>query len=120
MKACKGVPLALTVVGKSLCGQPAAIWQHRAAEISKGGQIFESNTHLHNCLKRSLEVLDDKGIVKECYMDLGSFPEGQWIPATALIDMWAELYELDEDGMDSIAKLHELDNLNLVTLEVRR
>ncbi|CAK7339418.1 unnamed protein product [Dovyalis caffra] len=115
VKACCGVPLALTVIGRSLCGQPAATWQNRAMELSKGDPIFESNPDLHNYVQKSLEVLDDKVGVKECYMDLG-----QRIPANALIDMWVELYGLDDEGIDSIARLHELDTLNLVDLEVPR
>jgi len=51
-------------------------------------------------------------------MDLGSFPEDQRIPATTLIDMWAELYNLDED--DAIANLHELSDRNLIEVVVTR
>ncbi|CAK7339412.1 unnamed protein product [Dovyalis caffra] len=120
VKACKGNPLALTVVGRSLCGQPAVVWQNTVMELSKGGSIVESNATLRDCLQQSLEVLDNKVNVKECYMDLVSFPEGQWIPATALIDMWVELYDPDEDGVNSVAMLHHLDALNLVNHEVGR
>ncbi|KAJ6733054.1 PLANT BROAD-SPECTRUM MILDEW RESISTANCE PROTEIN RPW8 [Salix koriyanagi] len=82
VEACKGNPLALTVVGRSF-----------------------------------LEVLDNNVKVKECYMDLISFPEGHWIPATALIDMWVELRDLDESGVDSVARLHDLDALSLVNYD---
>ena len=53
-------------------------------------------------------------------MDLGSFPEDQRIPAAALIDMWAELYKLDEDGIHAIANLQELDIRNLASLVMAR
>ena len=53
-------------------------------------------------------------------MDLGSFPEDQRIPAAALIDMWAELYELDEDGIQAIANLQELTIRNLASLVMAR
>ncbi len=49
-------------------------------------------------------------------MDLGSFPEDQRIPVPALIDMWAELYEPDEDCINAIANLHELTTRNLANL----
>ena len=51
-------------------------------------------------------------------MDLGSFPEDQKIPAAAFIDMWAELYELDE--VQAIASLLELTNRNLASLVMSR
>ena len=54
--------------------------------------------------------------MKECFMDLGSFPEGQRIAVPALIDMWTELHELDEHGNDAIDNLHELTTRNLATL----
>lgn len=120
MKACKGNPLALTVVGRSLCGQLAVGWENTVLELSKGGSIVELNTALRNCLHQSLEVLDNNVKVKDCYMDLVSFPEGQWIPATALIDMWVELHDHDENGVASVARLHDLDALNLVNHEVGR
>ncbi|KAL4644912.1 hypothetical protein ACB092_02G198200 [Castanea dentata] len=43
-----------------------------------------------------------------------------WIPAAAFIDMWAELYELDEDGIQAIANLQELTNRNLASLVMSR
>ncbi|XP_065621749.1 probable disease resistance protein At4g33300 [Quercus suber] len=49
-------------------------------------------------------------------MDLASFPEGQRVTVPSLIDMWAELDELDEHGNDAIDNLHELTTRNLATL----
>ncbi|KAL6206258.1 hypothetical protein ACLB2K_023506 [Fragaria x ananassa] len=48
------------------------------------------------------------------YRDLGSFPEDKKIPVGDLIDMWAELYDLDDDIV--FAYVHELCNRNLATL----
>lgn len=81
---------------------------------SKAGAFFESNNDLFTCLKSSLDALDNK--LKECYIDLGAFPEGQLIPASAIIDMWEELYEMNGDGLNSISNLHELSSLNLIDL----
>ena len=53
-------------------------------------------------------------------MDLGSFREDQRIPVLALIDVWQELYKHDEDGIDSIAILHELTSRNLANLVMTR
>ncbi|XP_031275561.1 probable disease resistance protein At5g66890 [Pistacia vera] len=117
VRACKGSPLALTVVGRSLCGQPEEVWQIRVKEWTQDATIFYSNTDLLVPLQSSLDALDNK--IKECYMDLGSFPEDQRIPVTALIDMWMELYKLVE-GRYAIANLNDLSNRNLVNLVVTR
>nr|TKS13596.1 hypothetical protein D5086_0000050900 [Populus alba] len=111
---CKGFPLALSVVGRSLRQQRPEIWRNKVKQWSKAGAFFESNNDLFTCLKSSLDALDNK--LKECYIDLGAFPEGQLIPATAIIDMWEELYEMNGDGLNSISNLHELSSLNLIDL----
>ena len=53
-------------------------------------------------------------------MDLGSFYAEQRISAAILIDMWEELYELDEDGIQAIANLQELTNRNLASFVMSR
>ncbi|KAL5557102.1 hypothetical protein UlMin_039338 [Ulmus minor] len=101
VKHCKGYPLALKVIGTSLCGKPQQIWQRKLKNLSNSSSILIED-ELLRCLKSSLDEMDEetddeKGLLKECFLDLGSFPKGQQIPATALIDMWTELYELEED-----------------------
>ena len=88
---------------------------------SDGQFFFNSDTgKLLDHLQKSLEFPKDKFTIKECFMDLGSFPEDQRIPIAALIDMWAELYELDEGGIHAIANLHELTTRNLASLVMSR
>ncbi|KAJ6378634.1 hypothetical protein OIU78_028791 [Salix suchowensis] len=118
VKGCKGFPLALKVVGRSLCGEPEEIWKTREMEMSKVGSIFE-HTDLLNSLQKSLDTLDSKVILKECFIDLCSFPDDQRIPVNALVDMWMELYNLDEEAY-AVAKLQELCNRNLADLVVTR
>ncbi|KAJ9669988.1 hypothetical protein PVL29_026512 [Vitis rotundifolia] len=121
VRRCKGFPLALKVVGRSLHGQPVEIWRSTLRKVSKGESFVNSEDELRNCLQSSLDALDDKDIMlKECFMDLGSFPEDQKTPATALIDMWAELHKLDKDGIDAISNLHKLCSRNLLNLVVTR
>ncbi|XVF59487.1 hypothetical protein PTKIN_Ptkin07bG0279800 [Pterospermum kingtungense] len=43
VKSCEGLPLGLEVVGRSLCGQPVAIWKNRANQLSKRPSTFDSN-----------------------------------------------------------------------------
>nr|XP_004288071.2 PREDICTED: uncharacterized protein LOC101305792 isoform X2 [Fragaria vesca subsp. vesca] len=105
---CKGLPLAITVIGRSLCGQPIETWQKRIVEYGRGSSISDSEPEMVVCLQRSWDALNrEKNIIKECFVDLASFPEGQIIPAAALIDMWTELYGIEEE-FQSIANLHKL------------
>lgn len=120
LKFCGGLPLAIKVIGRSLCGQSAEVWRSKAMKWSTGHSILGSNSDLLKCLEKSLDFLDDELIIKECFMDLGSFPEGQRIHVATLIDMWTELYELDEDGIHAIANLYEISARNLASLFVTR
>uniref|UniRef100_A0A7N2M066 RPW8 domain-containing protein n=1 Tax=Quercus lobata TaxID=97700 RepID=A0A7N2M066_QUELO len=120
VKGCAGFPLVLKVIGGSLCRQKAEVWHSRLMNWSDGQFFFNSETELLDNLQNSLEFPDDKVIFKNCFMDLGLFPEDQRIPAAVFIDMWAELYELDEDGNQAIANLQELSNRNLASLVMSR
>ncbi|KAK9924479.1 hypothetical protein M0R45_032845 [Rubus argutus] len=116
---CKGFPLAITVVGRSLCGKPVEIWQKRVIEWSKGYLFLDSETDLLLSLQSSLDALDkENAIIKECFLDLGSFREDARISVNALIDMWAELYDLEETVC--IANLYELNSRSLANLVDRR
>ena len=118
VKYCRGFPLVISVVGKSLCRKSAAEWRKRLRECSKAVSILSDYDKILDCLQSSVEALNDNVAAKECFMDLGSFPEDQRIPATTLIDMWAELYNLDDD--DAIANLHNLSEMNLIEILVTR
>ncbi|CAN6698415.1 unnamed protein product [Malus baccata var. baccata] len=120
IKCCKGCPLAIALVGRSLRSQPIEIWQKRVLEWCEGSSILDSDKDLLACLQSSLDALDkEKTIIKECFLDLGSFPEDQRIAAAVLIDMWAELYGLDKEIL-TIANLHELTTRSLANLVVTR
>ncbi|XP_071735148.1 probable disease resistance protein At5g66900 [Rutidosis leptorrhynchoides] len=121
VKVCKGLPLALKVIGASLCGQPALKWQTTLKRWSDGQSVFESNEDLLLRLQTSIDALDELPIVKKCFLDLGSFPEDDQITGTTLMDMWVELYNLDNEGMYASENLLELSSRNLVNLvPVRR
>ncbi|KAA8531755.1 hypothetical protein F0562_006528 [Nyssa sinensis] len=124
VRGCGGFPLALAVVGQSLRRQPEVIWRRTLKQWSEGRSILDSSNDLLIRLQTSLDALDEraesKNFLKECYLDLGLFPEDERIPVTALMDMWVELYNLDENGIDALANLHELSTRNLANLVFTR
>ena len=120
VRSCKGLPLAIKVIARSLCQQPQETWQKMVKVWSQGHSILDSNSNLLNFLQGSLSVLEGEPIIMECFKDLGLFPEDQRIPATALIDMWAELYKLDDDGKEAMNIINKLVSLNLANLLVTR
>lgn len=116
VKVCNRLPLALTVVGASLCGQPEVIWRCTLKKWSEGQSILKSHKQLLLCLQTSIDALDDLNEnVKECFLDLGMFPEDDQIAGMALMDMWMELYKLD-DNMDASINLLHLSSRNLINL----
>ncbi|XP_057973348.1 probable disease resistance protein At4g33300 [Malania oleifera] len=110
---CKGLPLALKVIGASLRDQPEMFWASAKARLARSEPICES--HEVKLLERmaiSVDYLPKK--VRECFLDLGAFPEDKKIPLDVLINMWVELHDLDEE--EAFAILVELSDKNLLTL----
>ncbi|KAG5098059.1 hypothetical protein JHK82_047913 [Glycine max] len=119
VRHCKGLPLAIKVIGRSLSNQPYELWQKMVEKLSQGHSILDSNTKLVASLKKISDVLEDNSIIKECFIDLALFPENQKIPVAALVDMWVELYGLDNDGI-VMANVNKLASMNLANvLETR-
>ncbi|KAK7406591.1 hypothetical protein VNO78_08219 [Psophocarpus tetragonolobus] len=117
VRGCKGSPLALKVTAGSLCQQPFEMWQNMKERL-QNKSILEprSNNDLLCRLQQSLDMLEDP----RCFMDLGLFPEDQRIPVAALIDMWTELYNLNEDGSRAMSIVHDLMTRNLINVIVTR
>ncbi|KAG8049109.1 hypothetical protein GUJ93_ZPchr0009g2468 [Zizania palustris] len=110
---CRGLPLALKVIGASLRGLPPKIWLSAKNRLSRGEAI--SDSHEIKLLERmatSIECLSGK--VRECFLDLGCFPEDKKIPLDVLINIWMEIHDIDEP--EAFAILVELSNKNLLTL----
>ncbi|XP_058784343.1 probable disease resistance protein At5g66900 [Vicia villosa] len=115
VRACKGSPLALQVIAGSLCQQPFEKWKNMK-EFLQSQSILEFNITTINLLcflQQSLDILEDIN-QKECFMDMGFFPEDQRIPVTVLIDMWAE------DGIKAMAIVHDLITRNLINVIATR
>ncbi|VAI13604.1 unnamed protein product [Triticum turgidum subsp. durum] len=110
---CRGLPLALKVIGASLRDQPPMIWLSAKNRLSRGESISDSHeTKLLERMAASVECLSGK--VRECFLDLGCFPEDKKIPLDVLINIWMEIHDLDKP--DAFAILMELSNKNLLTL----
>ncbi|KAM0000746.1 putative powdery mildew resistance protein, RPW8 [Helianthus debilis subsp. tardiflorus] len=116
VKCCKGFPLALTVIGASLRGQGVLKWRTTLQKWSEGQSIFDSNSQILLSLRASVDALEDLPIARDCFLDLGAFPEDEKISASALMDMWVELYNLDKEGMYTSEYLLELSSRNLLNL----
>ncbi|KAJ1422492.1 hypothetical protein SESBI_12985 [Sesbania bispinosa] len=117
VRNCKGLPLSIKVIGTSLSCRTYGLWQKLAKELSQGHSILDSNTELLTHLQKLFDVLEDNSsVIKECFMDLALFPEDQRTPATILIDMWAELYGLDDHDMDGMSIINKLDSMNLANV----
>ncbi|XP_029130410.1 probable disease resistance protein At5g66900 isoform X2 [Cajanus cajan] len=120
VRYCRGLPLAIKVIGRSLRHRSIELWQKTVDELSHGHSILDSSTELLTCLEKILDVLEDNPNVKECFMDLGLFPEDQRIPLPVLIDIWAELYGLDDNGIEAMEIIKKLDSMNLANVLVVR
>ncbi|XP_076929812.1 putative disease resistance protein At5g66900 [Bidens hawaiensis] len=116
VKICKGFPLALTVIGASLRDQSELKWKTTLQICSEGQSIFDLNNPLLLSLQTSVDALKDSPVARDCFLDLGSFPEDEKISASALMDIWVVLYNLDKEGMYTIEYLVELSSRNLLSL----
>ncbi|GJY48456.1 probable disease resistance protein [Tanacetum coccineum] len=112
---CKNHPLTLSVIGGLLNGKNISSWHGMLKNLSERKQsVLDLDNDTLLCLSKSLEVLEERS--KQCYLDLGLFPEDQKIAATMLMDMWVHLYKHDEGGLDTINQLSELSYKHLATL----
>lgn len=101
------------MIGASLRGQPPIVWQSAKNRLSRGETISDSHeAMLIERMRISIECLSAK--VRECFLDLASFPEDKRIPLDVLINMWVEVHDLDEE--DAFAILIELSEKHLLTL----
>uniref|UniRef100_A0A0D6QS12 NB-ARC domain-containing protein n=1 Tax=Araucaria cunninghamii TaxID=56994 RepID=A0A0D6QS12_ARACU len=113
---CKGLPLALKVIGSSLNGEPPVAWQSARDKLSKGEPISDYHKEgLLRCLKTSIDCLDD--VARECFLDLGCFPENRKICADALLDIWVYVRKLEwQDAFVMLLKLARRNLLNLSSI----
>eukprot|EP00253_Pinus_taeda_P021724 PITA_21724 len=110
---CKGLPLALKVIGSSLYGQPHPAWEGAKNKLLNGESISDYHKEgLLRCLETSIDALDEEA--RECFLDLGSFPEDKKISVDALLDIW--VYVRKMEWQDAFVILLELASRNLLNL----
>ncbi|KAI3684774.1 hypothetical protein L6452_34000 [Arctium lappa] len=113
VEKCKGLPLALKVIGASLRDQSEMYWEGAKKRLSRAQPICDSHElELLNRMRLSVDYLSAK--VRDCFLDLGCFPEDKKIPLDVLINIWTELHDIDEE--DAFAIIVELSSKNLLTL----
>eukprot|EP00253_Pinus_taeda_P006183 PITA_06183 len=110
---CKGLPLALKVIGSSLYSQPHPAWEGAKNKLLNGESISDYHKEgLLRCLETSIDALDEEA--RECFLDLGSFPEDRKISVDALLDVW--VYVRKMEWQDAFVILLELASRNLLNL----
>ncbi|GLJ19877.1 hypothetical protein SUGI_0360240 [Cryptomeria japonica] len=110
---CKGLPLALKVVGSSLYGEPHVAWENAKKILSLGESLSSYHSEgVFRCLETSIDCLDDVG--RECFLDLGLFPKEKKICADALLDIWVYVPKMEwEDAYIMLLGLARRNLLNL-------
>jgi len=53
-------------------------------------------------------------------MDIALFPEDHRIPVAALVDMWAELYRPEDNGIETMEIIKKLGIMNLANVIIPR
>ncbi|XP_057842199.1 putative disease resistance protein At5g47280 [Cryptomeria japonica] len=110
---CKGLPLALKVIGSCLNGETRVAWESARTKLSKREPISDYHRDgLFRCLETSISILDD--VARECFLDLGAFPEDKKICADVLLHIWVYVRKLE--WHDAFAILLELARRNLLNI----
>ena len=120
VRSCKGLPLTIKVNATSLRSRPDDLWRKIVKELSQGHSILDSNTELLTRLQKIFDVLEDNSAIMKCFMDIALFPEDHRIPVAALVDMWAELYRPEDNGIETMEIIKKLGIMNLANVIIPR
>ncbi|XP_028756295.1 disease resistance protein ADR1-like isoform X2 [Neltuma alba] len=115
VECCGGSPMAIKMIGRDLRGKPSEFWRQylRKWSPSQGLSILDTHKKFFDHLHQSLQDSEEYKAISDFFMDLCLFPRYQIIPVSALLDMWVELYNQDEDGIDAMNVVHSLTAMNL-------
>ncbi|KAG7599116.1 NB-ARC [Arabidopsis suecica] len=110
---CKGLPLSLKVLGASLKNKPERYWEGVVNRLLRGEAADETHeSRVFSHMEESLENLEPK--LRECFLDMGAFPEDKKIPLYVLTNVWVERHDIDEETAFSFVL--RLADKNLLTI----
>ncbi|MCO5581535.1 hypothetical protein L7F22_035421 [Adiantum nelumboides] len=112
---CKGLPLALRVIGTSLstsAGQsPAVYWRVARDKLRDAKPLGEYHKDaLLGRLRTSIDALDP--MLQECFLDLGAYPQNSEWSTDALLDVC--VYVRGMEWVDAVLALVELASRSLL------
>ncbi|THG05776.1 putative disease resistance RPP13-like protein 2 [Camellia sinensis] len=126
VKKCRGLPLAIVVLGGLLSRKHADEWPKLQGRFWRHvrGDDFESHDSVHVTQILALSFTDLPHHLKSCFLYLGLFPEDFEIDAERLIRLWvAECFIQQAEGEtleETAAKyLNELIDRNLIQVAKR-
>jgi len=97
---CKGLPLALKVIGRSMVGKTTRQeWEFQLKCLRESRQlpVQREEEALFGRLKLSYDNLDnDSPVCKECFLGFAAFPEDDEVQMHQLIKVWKALGLLDD------------------------
>ncbi|KAI9091670.1 hypothetical protein K1719_028113 [Acacia pycnantha] len=104
---CKGLPLALSVVGSAMAGvKSVEAWQHSINNLAGSSWTFSGlETKVFFVLKFSYDQLPDE-THKKCFLYCALYPEDYVILEHHLIFQWIGEGFLDIDGMRSVHDMY--------------
>ncbi|KFK28372.1 hypothetical protein AALP_AA8G506800 [Arabis alpina] len=116
LKGCNYIPIVIEVRGIFLKGKSLNTWREQVEKWHEEETILD-NPHATapEYLQSSFSALESN--LKECFLDMGSFPEDQKISASVIIDIWVELYGKGTCSSSMYMNyLKDLDSQNLLKL----
>jgi disease resistance protein RPS2 len=95
---CKGLPLALKVIGGSMFGKTRRQeWEFQLNCLRESRKLPEQQEEaLFGRLKLSYDNLDNENPVSKCFLGFAGFPEGRKVKMEELIQLWKAQGLLDD------------------------
>ncbi|XP_054815830.1 probable disease resistance protein At5g63020 [Prosopis cineraria] len=106
-RECKGLPLALTVVGSAMAGvESVEAWEHSKNNLrSSSYTASDLEKKVFSILKFSYDQLPDE-THKNCFLYCALYPEDYEIGVHELIDKWIGEGFLDTDSLRNVWEMH--------------
>ncbi|XP_057873866.1 probable disease resistance protein At4g33300 [Cryptomeria japonica] len=103
----------VSVIASSMHGESHKVWKRATNKVSRRKCKSDCDRKgLFRLPQISIDFLDD--VAKECFLDLGLFPENRKICVDALLDIWVYVRKLQRH--DAFAILSEFARRNLLNL----